>query len=114
MVRIDGNQEAVALIRMAIDDDNMVRTSQAQADVEDHVAELPNDLEPHSPERHWTFGSRSGTRLDSRELEKVFSPTNSDFVFFLTSAFALSLYITFLKTLLAMRILYMYVLLGFE
>ena len=83
MVRIDENQEAIALIRMAIDDDNKARTSQAQTDIEDHVAELPSDLEPHSPKRHnWTFGSHTGTRLDSRELEKIFAPTNSDFVSF--------------------------------
>jgi hypothetical protein len=84
MVRIDENQEAIALIRMAIDNDNKARISQAQAD-EDHVAGLPSDLGPHTDtglERHWTFGSHTGTRLDSRELEKVFAPTNCDFVSF--------------------------------
>jgi len=82
MVRIDGNQEAIALIRMAIDDDNKARTVQAQVDVEDCAAEPPSDLELQTPGRHWTFGSCSSTRLDSRELEKDFAPTNRDFVSF--------------------------------
>jgi hypothetical protein len=83
MVRIDGNQEAIALIRMAIDDDDMARTLQAQVDIEDCAAELPSDLELQIPGRHWTFGSRtSGTRLDSRELEKNLAPTNCDFISF--------------------------------
>ena len=82
MVRIDGNQEAIALIRMAIDNDNKAQTSQAQTDIEDHVAELPSDLEPHSPKQHWTFGSHTGTRLDSRELEKIFCTNQLRFCFF--------------------------------
>jgi len=83
MVRIDGNQEAIALIRMAIDHDEKARTLQAQADIEDCAAELPNDEELQHPGQHWTFGSRtSGTRLDSRELEKDLAPTNRDFVSF--------------------------------
>jgi len=85
MVKIDGNQEAIALIRMAIDDDDNARTLQAQVETEDSdsAAELPSDLELQTPGRHWTFGSRtSGTRLDSRELEKDLALTNRDFVSF--------------------------------
>ena len=82
MVRIDENQEAIALIRMAIDDDNRARTLQAQADVEDRVTELPREQELHSLDGHWTFGSPSGTWLDSRELEEIFAPTNHDFLSF--------------------------------
>jgi hypothetical protein len=80
MVRIDENQEAIALIRMAIDDDNRARTLQ---DVEDHAMELPREPELNNlQERHWTFGSCDGTRLDSRELERIFAPTDSDFIYF--------------------------------
>ena len=65
MVRIDGNQEAIPLIRMAIDDDDKVRTLQAQVDVEDCAAKLPSNLELQISGRHWTFGSHSSTQLDS-------------------------------------------------
>jgi hypothetical protein len=84
MAKIDENQEAIALIRMAIDDDDKARTSQAQVDIENCVAELPRDLELHDPRQHWTFCSRtsSSTRLDSRQLEKIFAPTDRDFVSF--------------------------------
>ena len=83
MVKIDGNQEAIALIHMAIDDDDKVQTLQAQADIEDCAAELPSDLELQLPGQHWTFGScTSGPRLDSQELEKDLAPTNHDFVSF--------------------------------
>lgn len=62
MVRIDENQKAIALIHMAIDNDNKAQTLQAQVDVEDHVAKLPDNLEPHTgPEWHWTFDSHTGT-----------------------------------------------------
>jgi hypothetical protein len=80
MVRIDENQEAIAFIRMAIDDYNREKTLQ---DVEDHAMQLPREPELNNlQERHWTFGSPGGTRLDSRELEKIFAPTNSDFISF--------------------------------
>lgn len=82
MVKIDGNQEAIALIRMAIDDDDKARNLQAQVDVEDCAAELLDDLKLQISGQHWTFGSHSSTRLDSRELEKNFAPTNRDFVSF--------------------------------
>jgi hypothetical protein len=81
MVKIDENQEAIALIRMAIDDDNS-RVQNSQVDVEDHMTRLSKELELQGPQRHWTFGSPSGTRLDSRELEKIFAPTNHDFISF--------------------------------
>ena len=79
MVRIDENQEAIALIRMAIDDYNGARTLQ---NVEDAM-KLPREPELNNfQERHWTFGSPHGTRLDSRELERIFAPTDSDFISF--------------------------------
>lgn len=82
MVKIDG-KKAIALICMAIDDDNKVWTLQAQADIEDCAAELPSDLELQLPGQHWTFGSHtSGPQLDSWELEKDLAPTNHDFVSF--------------------------------
>jgi hypothetical protein len=88
MVRIDENQEAIALIRMAIDNDNKAWALQAQENVNDHgeVDSGKPESRLHGPERHWIFGSphrtSSGTRVESRELEKIFVPTNHDFVSF--------------------------------
>jgi hypothetical protein len=77
MVRIDANQEAIALIRMAIDNDNKSRTLQGQTDLE-----AGSDSEMLSLKQHWTFGSRSSTRLDSRALEKQLAPDDDDFMSF--------------------------------
>jgi hypothetical protein len=80
MVKIDANQEAIALIRMAVDNNNKSHTLQGQTadDMKDHET----DSEVLSPKRHWTFGSRiSGTRLDSRALEKQLAP-GDDFISF--------------------------------
>lgn len=86
MVRIDENQEAIALIRMAIDDDNRER-SLRDAEVHAIIAMgPPREPELNSLQGHWTFGSPSSvngnTRLDSRELEKIFAPTDRDFISF--------------------------------
>jgi hypothetical protein len=80
MVRIDENQEAIARIRMAIDNDNRARTLQAQPGVED--CELAESPELYSDQRHWTFGSPNGRRLDSREVERHSAPTDRDFISF--------------------------------
>lgn len=74
MVKIDANQEAIALIRMAIDNSNNSHTLQGQTDIEDHdtVSEML------SLKQHWTFGSRSGTQSDSRVLEKRLAPGDID------------------------------------
>jgi hypothetical protein len=77
MVRIDENQEVIALIRMAIDNDNRAKI---QAAVEEDVAELPIELQ--TADQHWNFGSPNGTRLNSQELERIFAPTNHDFISF--------------------------------
>lgn len=82
MVKIDENQEAIALICMAIDNDNKAQTSQNQAGIEYCGVEPPSDLELHIPRWHWTFGSCSGTQLDCQDLEKIFAQTNHDFVSF--------------------------------
>ena len=74
MVKIDANQEAIALIRMAIDNDNK---SRALTGIEDHDDET--DTEMLSLKQHWKFGSRSGTRLDSRVLEEQLAPGDHDF-----------------------------------
>ena len=70
MVRIDENQEAIAFIRMAIDNN---AEAQVQSDTEDHV---------DSDGQHWTFGSPNGTWLDSRELERVLAQSDRDFASF--------------------------------
>ena len=77
MVKIDANQEAIALIRMAIDNNNKAHVSQGQTDIKVHET----DSEPFSLKQHWTFGSRSGTQLDSRVLEKQLAP-DDDFTSF--------------------------------
>ena len=76
MVKIDANQEVIALIRMAIDNDNKSRTLQAQSDIEDHETNL------EKLSLNWTFGSRSGTRLDSRALEEKLAPGDHNFISF--------------------------------
>ena len=78
MVKIDANQEAIALIRMAIDNDNKSRIVQAETDINDREP----DSEVLSLKQHWTFGSRSSTRLDSRVLEKQLASDDHDFISF--------------------------------
>jgi hypothetical protein len=77
MVKIDANQEAIALIRMAIDNNDKTYTSQGQTDIKVHET----DSEMFSLKQHWTFGSRSGAQLDSRVLEKQLAP-DDDFISF--------------------------------
>jgi len=79
MVRIDENHEAIALIRMAIENDKKTQALQAQADVDANDSYVQDRMDS---ERHWIFGSPSGTRLESRQLEKTLSPTDRDFVSF--------------------------------
>lgn len=78
MARIDENQEVIALIRMAVDNDKKARAFQDQSDAD---VVLHTDR-PSSSQHHWTFGSPSGTKLNSRELEKKFAPSDRDFVSF--------------------------------
>jgi hypothetical protein len=77
MVRIDENQEAIATIRLAVDDYNSMR-----AQTQEEVDEGTTNQESYNPTQHWIFGSPSGTQSDSRELERILAPTNSDFVSF--------------------------------
>jgi hypothetical protein len=81
MVRIDETQEAIAYIRMAVDNDDKARALQSQAEVNDST-ETPREPELHNPEQHWSFGSRSGGRLDTRELEKNLATTDHDYISF--------------------------------
>jgi hypothetical protein len=65
MVRIDETQEAIARIRMAIDDNNKARA--AALGILDNL-----DTEEHGPQdsdSHWSFGS-PGPQLDSRQFEE--------------------------------------------
>jgi len=81
MVKIDETQEAIAFVRMAVDNDDMAHATQAKMAIEDGV-EISAESEPHSPERHWTFGSPTGTRLDTRDLENKFAPMDQDYISF--------------------------------
>ncbi|KAH9970785.1 hypothetical protein BGW80DRAFT_1438007 [Lactifluus volemus] len=83
MVRIDENQEAIALIRMTIDNYHRAQNMRAQESVDDSVPETPSSKpELYSIGPHWTFSSPTGSPLDSRTLEKDFAPTNRDYVSF--------------------------------
>ena len=77
MVKIDENQEVIALIRMAIDNDKKAQAFQSQLDTDVEYCQTDSFLE-----QHWIFGSQSGTKLNSRELEKEFAPSDHDFVSF--------------------------------
>src|SRR3977135_1170643 len=81
MVRIDENHEAIAHIRMAIENDKNAQALQAQADTSDSESYVQDHIDRDS-EPHWIFGSPSGTRLESRQLEKTFSVTDRNFVSF--------------------------------
>ena len=80
MVQIDENQEAIALIRMAIDNDKKAQTLQDQVDMGNNT----EDYRSHGLDlyQHWTFGSPSGTQLESQVLEEKFASTNHDFFSF--------------------------------
>ena len=71
MVRIDENQEAIAFIQMAIDNN---AKAQDQSDTKGHEVDLSR--------QYWTFGSPNGTQLDSRELERVLAPSDRNFTSF--------------------------------
>jgi len=77
MARIDETQEAIAYVRMAVDNDDIARATQAKTDIEDSV-----EVSEHSHERHWTFGSPTGARLDTRDLENNFAPMDRDYISF--------------------------------
>lgn len=67
MVRIDETQEAIARIRMVIDDSNKAHLAALNDDQdmeENDVLTSPDD------DSHWTFGS-PGQRLDSRQFEEI-------------------------------------------
>ena len=84
MVKIDENQEVIALIRMAVDNDKKAQALQSQLDADVEYCQTGTGMPGlHSfSEQHWTFGSQSGTKLNSRELEKKFAPSDRDFVSF--------------------------------
>ena len=82
MVKIDENQEVIALIRMAVDNDKKARAlNQTQLDTQTD-SDPENHSDSHILEQHWTFGSQSGTKLNSRELEKKLAPSDCDFISF--------------------------------
>jgi hypothetical protein len=81
MVRIDENQEAIAIIRMAIDNNNRTQLLEAQTSGDKPEPDL-EEAERHGSEQHWIFGSPSGTRRSSQELEEALAPSNHDFISF--------------------------------
>lgn len=78
MARIDENQEAIARIRMAVDDDDKARARQAKLGTDD------GETISREPEqsKHWSFGSPSGTRLNSRALERNLAATDHNYASF--------------------------------
>ncbi|KII93190.1 hypothetical protein PLICRDRAFT_121618 [Plicaturopsis crispa FD-325 SS-3] len=91
MTRRDANHEAIARIRMAVDDDNRARLDDAELD-DDVEADTP--APPGSDSiRHWKLGSPESRRTDSMSLEasklKAASPEFSSFHTKLSSFLAL-------------------------
>ena len=73
MAKIDENQEAIAIICMAVDDND--RALQRLEMIDESEPELTKQ-----DSGHWTFGSpRNGTRINSQELEQALAPTDSNF-----------------------------------
>lgn len=77
MVRIDENQEAIAHIWMVIDNNNKALAHQMQTD----DTEIPREPEFQGLEQHWIFGSPSGRRLDTRDLEKILASDHNYVLF---------------------------------
>lgn len=66
MCVIDEKQEAIARIRMAIDNDRMARVNlQSTEDIETNA--LPSDLESESS-KTWRLGSPDGKRMNFRAM----------------------------------------------
>lgn len=83
MVRIDETQEAIARIRMAIDNDSKARADQCQPDFQsDNGPKIKSPSELSNLERDWSFGSPSGGQSTSRDLEKTLAPTDRDYFTF--------------------------------
>jgi len=69
MVKIDENQEAIAQIRMAVDNDTKSRAPNDTIEEQEVTSEV--SLEQLS--KHWRLGSRNGVRQNSVELEQKYS-----------------------------------------
>ena len=86
MVRIDERQEAVAFIRMTIDNAQKALRAKNQDLNLDLELDLDN-LEPQNPtsdnepeiECSWKFGSPEGRRIASHVLEANLAPLNHDY-----------------------------------
>jgi hypothetical protein len=91
MVRIDERQEAIAFIRMTIDN----AAAQKASHLKDHTydsdpqpdldnIEHPEPIIDDSPvtDYTWKFGSPEGKRTNSRTLEANFAPLNHDYDLF--------------------------------
>ena len=86
MVRIDERQEAVAFIRMTIDNAQEALRAKNQDLNLDLELDLDN-LEPQNPtsgnepeiECSWKFGSPEGRRIASHVLEANLAPLNHDY-----------------------------------
>lgn len=86
MVRIDERQEAVAFIRMTIDNaqealriKNQDLNLDLEPDLDNLEAQSPaSDGEPEI-ERSWKFGSPEGRRITSHVLEANLAPLNRDY-----------------------------------
>lgn len=64
---IDEKQEAVARIRMAVDNDNLARLNLATLDDDDDMDEL-RDIDAKVDSRHWQLGSLEGKKSNLRVM----------------------------------------------
>jgi len=82
MVKIDEKQEAIARIRMAIDNDHTARLAAAERDSSDldvSVAAENSHLDPSTKSQMWRFGSPEGKRTTLRILTNEISQNRREY-----------------------------------
>ncbi|KAJ3506762.1 hypothetical protein NLJ89_g6682 [Agrocybe chaxingu] len=78
MVKIDETQEAIARIRMTIDNDKQAR-ERLQAESDDNNREVQDTAEALCDSCQWTFGSPQGSKINARILAAKFPGAEDDY-----------------------------------
>lgn len=63
---IDEKQEAIASIRMAVDNDNLAQLTSEDSDLK--LCDVDPDLDSESESQHWQLGSPEGKRSNLRVM----------------------------------------------
>ena len=86
MVKIDERQEAVAFIRMTIDNaqealriKNQNLNLDPELDLDNLEIDNPDSDDGQATECTWKFGSPEGTKITSCALEAILAPLNRDY-----------------------------------